>query len=170
MHKVVVGIFSNPDSAALAAHEFLSRGYSPQEISVIPATDELEPLLPETMEVTIKPTTARGFGLIPMVSALVGAICGFLFWQVMPASYGHLVVHGGVLGFLYGAAVGVVLEALFGGSLARYRRRRGELDLDAKPLDVRTLVAVHTEEREQTKEAQNLLELTGASEISTKAA
>jgi hypothetical protein len=170
MHKVVVGIFSNPDSAALAAHEFLSRGYSPQEVSVIPATDELNPLVPEIMEVTVKPTTARGFGIIPMVSAFVGAILGFLFWQVMPASYGHLIVHGGVLGFLYGAAVGVVLEHLFGDALINYRRHRAQLELDPQPLDLRTMVAVHTEEKDQTKEAQNLLELSGASEISTKAA
>lgn len=168
MHKVVVGIFSNADSAARAVHEFRSRGFSPQDLSVIPATDDTLIEDPVVAHVAVMPSTARGLGLFPIAGAIIGAILGFLFWQVVPASYGHLVAIGGLLGFLQGAAVGVVLETLLRPALSRYRRSRAALH-NEQPAR-RTLVAVHTEELLETYEAERLLEISGATEISTKAA
>lgn len=168
MHKVVVGIFPSPDSAAKAVQEFRARGFSPQDVSVIPATDDVVFSNPEVSEVAVLPSTAKGFGTIPMASALAGVLGGFLFWQVVPGAYGHLVVHGGILGFLYGAAVGIVLEHYFGPALARYKRHRAALDNKAS--NHLTLVTIHTDELKETYEAERLLEITGALEISTKAA
>lgn len=164
MHKVVVGIFSNQASAARAVHEFRARGFSKQDVSVIPASDNTKAINAEVAEVMVLPSNAKGFGMIPMVTAVLGIILGFVFWQVVPGTYGHLVAIGGPLGFLYGAAVGVVLEAYVGPNFSKFR---GEQDNSGMG---RTLVTVHTDELLETYEAERLLEITGATEITTKVA
>ena len=163
--KSVFGISRNEAEACDILDGLKSAGFASQEISV---------LLPDktgTRDFAHEKGSKAPEGAIAGVGTggLVGGIFGWLVGTGIVAipELGALLAAGPLLSALSAAAVtatvGGLIGSLIGAGIPEYKAKRYESRLR----EGRILIAVHSENAEQTRRAKEILERGGAEDIST---
>src|ERR1700757_1381452 len=161
----VFGIYSSRETAERAADAIVKAGFSPADISV---------LLPEnlgnrsigTEKSTKAPEGATAGGT---TGAVLGGALGLLagIGALAIPGVGPLIAAGPIMAALAGAgvggAVGGVTGALVGMGIPEYEAKRYE----GRVKDGGILLSVHSDDSQWTKRAKEILERTGAEDVSS---
>ncbi len=163
-NKVVLGIFDSRAEVERSIEAFKAEGFRNADISVLMPHED--PTFGHEKATKAPEASAVGTGTGAIVGGTLGWLVGLGAIAAIPA-LGPFIAAGPIMSALSGAAVGGALGgftgALVGFGIPEYEAKRYETFVK----DGGILVSVHVDDNEWAQKAKDLLERTGAHDISS---
>src|SRR6201994_1992968 len=164
-NTAVFGIFSNRASAEAAVDRLTATGFSAQDISVLMSDKEVSHEFAAEKNTKAPEGATTGAGVGGTVGGALGLLAGIGALAI--PGVGPLIAAGPIMAALagmgVGGAVGGLVGALVGMGIPEYEAKRYE----GRVKDGGILLSVHSDDSQWTKKAKEILERTGAEDVSS---
>ncbi len=161
----VFGIYATPNLAEIAVDHLLANGFTNSDISVLLPDDESTRAFAHEKNTKAPEGAATGVTAGGVVGGTLGLLAGIGALAI--PGVGPLIAAGPIMGALAGLGVGGTLGgivgALVGMGIPEYEAKRYE----GRVKDGGTLLSVHCDDSQEVSAAKEVLEATGAQDISS---
>ena len=158
-------IFPSRSEAEIAVNQLTAAGFSSQDVSVLMADKSGTRDFATEKNTKAPEVTTTGAGVGGTIGGTIGLLAGI--GAIAIPGVGPLIAAGPIMATLaglgVGGAVGGVVGALIGMGIPEYEAKRYEGLVKAGKI----LLSVHCDNSEWTKKAKDILERTGAEDVSS---